>query len=46
MTKEDLDDIRAYDRAVAELSEGAPQSFVVRLIDGEAPLTVSVNGEG
>lgn len=40
MAKEDLDDIRAYDRAMADCDEGMPHELVARLIDDEAPLTV------
>ncbi|MDX1400558.1 MAG: helix-turn-helix transcriptional regulator, partial [Kiloniellales bacterium] len=38
--KEDLEDILAYDRAMADEHDGLPQEFMVRLIDGEKPLAV------
>ncbi|MEM6666544.1 MAG: helix-turn-helix transcriptional regulator [Pseudomonadota bacterium] len=38
--QEALDDIRAYDLAMADITEGLPHSFMVRLLDGETPLTV------
>lgn len=38
--KEELDDILAYDRAVAEGGEGLPNAFMKRLVDGENPLKV------
>lgn len=37
---EDLADLRAYDRAMAEGGEGIPHEFVARMIDGEHPVRV------
>ncbi len=38
--KEELEDMLAFDRAVAEGGEGLPQAFMLRLVDGESPLKV------
>lgn len=38
--KEHLDDIEAYDRAMTEREDGLPHEYMVRLIDGETPLTI------
>lgn len=35
-----LDDIRAYDEAMANRDEGMPHDLVKRLIDGESPIAV------
>lgn len=44
---EELDDLRAYDRAKADLASGAdeliPAEFAKRLLDGESPLRVYRN---
>ncbi|MGQ0564758.1 MAG: helix-turn-helix transcriptional regulator [Gemmobacter sp.] len=37
---EDLADLQAYDRAVAEGGEGLPHAFMVRLIEGENAVRV------
>ena len=37
---EDLADLRAFDRAVAEGGEAMPHALVVRLIEGEHPVRV------
>lgn len=37
---EDLSDLRAYDRAMAEGGEGIPHEAMARIIDGEQPLRV------
>ena len=38
--KEDLEDILAFDRAMADDREGLPHAFMLRLIAGENPLAV------
>ncbi len=38
--KEELEDIEAFDRAMKDDSESVPHEYVVRLIDGESPLSV------
>jgi DNA-binding XRE family transcriptional regulator len=38
--REDLEDLIAYDRAIASRGEGVPNEYMMRLIDGEAPLRV------
>ena len=38
--RDELADILAYDRAVAEGGDGLPHDFMLRLIDGENPLRV------
>lgn len=35
-----LDDVAAYDAAMANLGEGLPHEYMTRLIDGEAPVRV------
>ncbi|HYD66722.1 helix-turn-helix transcriptional regulator [Azospirillum sp.] len=37
---EDLDDIRAYDRAKAKPQEFIPAAYANRIIDGESPIRV------
>lgn len=37
---EDLADIRAYDKAMADGGESIPAEFVKRMIEGESPLRV------
>ncbi|MBW7922298.1 MAG: helix-turn-helix transcriptional regulator [Rubellimicrobium sp.] len=38
--REDLDDIAAYDRAMAGGGEGIPDDYVGRILDGESPVRV------
>ncbi|MEL7272334.1 MAG: helix-turn-helix transcriptional regulator [Pseudomonadota bacterium] len=38
--KRDLEDILAFDRAVAVAEEGLPHAFMKQLIDGQAPVLV------
>lgn len=38
--KEDLEDIKAVEHALANPEEGMPHAFVERLIDGENPLSI------
>lgn len=40
MAAEDLADIRAYDKAMAEGGESIPSESVKRMIEGESPLRV------
>lgn len=37
---EALQDIAAFDKAMADTSEGLPHKYMMRLIEGEAPLLV------
>lgn len=38
--REDLEDIAAYDRAIAEGGESIPDEYVGRILDGENPVRV------
>jgi mRNA interferase RelE/StbE len=38
--KHELEDIQAYDKAMADHSESVPHDYVKRLVNGEAPLRV------
>ena len=38
--REELEDIVAFDRALAENGEGLPHAFMARLIEGEIPVRV------
>lgn len=44
--KQDLEDIIAYDRAMSDTSDSLPHQFMIRLIEGDNPLTVFRNWRG